>query len=137
MLSGLPLVFREPLLGSKAEASCKTLSIPDFVFKSSESTDRSIVDAWKVSSGKAQEAGRERGNMREKAFFTIFLLPSPTKIHRSVWNMSKLWDFYEQLWLPTCFGGSIFRSGQHLENVGKLILELPRDGVGYRISVHN
>lgn len=125
MLAGFPLVFRERLLGSEAETACTMLPMLNFVLKSSEG----IVDARKVREG--EKSGGKGRNMTEETFLIIFWLPSSREIPKSMRDMGEPWSVYEHM---NCFGcsralESMVRSGQHLEDVGGLVLGLPRDGV--------
>lgn len=125
MLAGFPLVFRERLLGSEAETACRMLPMLNFVLKSSEG----IVDAWKVREG--EKSGGKGRNMTEETFLIIYWLPSSREIPKSMRDMGEPWSVYEHMNSFGCSRAleSMVRSGQHLEDVGGLVLGLPRDGV--------
>lgn len=57
--------------------------------------------------------------MKEEVFLFAFLLPSSREICKRMWDVRELCIFCEHLWLPMHLRGSIFRSGQCLENAGK------------------
>lgn len=77
------------------------------------------------------ESGGKGRNMTEETFLIIYWLPNSREIPKSMRDMGEPWSVYEHMNSFGCSRAleSMVRSGQHLEDVGGLVLGLPRDGV--------